>query len=245
MSAPPPPLLQTRGLAKTYRRRTVVDGVSIAVGPKETVGLLGPNGAGKSTCFYMLAGLIKPAAGTIEFEGRDITSLPVDERAKLGICLLPQERSVFTGLSVIDNVKAVLEIRGVRGSELDDRALAHLEEMGLAARAGQAATSLSGGELRRLEIARTLVLQPRVLLLDEPFAAIDPITVSELKEVMGRLCDAGISLVLSDHNVRETLAACHRGYILLEGKVLCAGTPAELAQDKRVRDSYLGQDFVI
>ncbi|MBF2735505.1 MAG: LPS export ABC transporter ATP-binding protein [Betaproteobacteria bacterium AqS2] len=239
------PLLEARGLAKRYRKRLVLEGVDIDVGPKETVGLLGPNGAGKSTSFGILAGLLRPTAGSVFYAGRDITALPVDERARLGVCLLPQERSVFATLSVIDNVKAVLELQNEPAATISDKAYSYLEDMGLGDLALQAATSLSGGELRRLEIARTLVLRPQVLLLDEPFAAIDPITVGELKEVMARLCADGISLVISDHNVRETLAACDRGYILLEGKVLCAGTPDELAADQRVRDSYLGKDFVI
>ena len=238
-------ILESKGIGKSFRGRKVLKDVSIEVKDNETVGLLGPNGAGKTTSFYILAGLIKPNQGKITFNGKDITSLSIDERAKLGICLLPQERSIFTALSVIDNVKAVLEIQGEPRKNINNRALEYLAEMGIEHLAKQASTSLSGGEVRRLEIARTLVMQPKVLLLDEPFAAIDPITVADLQVVLKKLCDSGISIVISDHNVRETLSSCDRGYILLDGKVLCSGTPAELANDERVRTHYLGSDFAL
>lgn len=238
-------VLAGRELCKAVRGRTILDRVSVEVGAGETVGLLGPNGAGKTTSFYILAGLVRPSSGTVLFEGEDITSLPVDRRARLGIGLLPQERSVFRMLSVLDNVKAVLEIRGGNSGDLDGAALGLLAEMGVEHLAGESVGSLSGGELRRVEIARALVLRPKVLMLDEPFAAIDPITVADLQSILRKLRDTGVSLVISDHNVRETLAICDRGYILHDGSVLCGGTPAELAANEQVREHYLGSDFTL
>ena len=237
------PLLVGRQLSKSYRRREVLAGIDIEVGKGETVVLLGPNGAGKSTCFYILAGLIRPGGGTISYAGRDITSLSVSRRAELGLGLLPQERSVFSSLSVLDNLRAVLEIRNPQNEDINERAWELLKEMRIDRLAKQMTFSLSGGELRRLEIARALVLRPQVLLLDEPFAAIDPLTVDDLQEVLAKLRSSGISLVISDHNVRETLASGDRGYILFDGKVLCTGTPAELAANEQVRKHYLGEDF--
>ena len=245
MDANAPALLETRQLAKRYRRRTVLDGVSLVVKAGETVGLLGPNGAGKTTSFCILAGMTKPTAGTVWFDGQDITSLPIDARARLGIGLLPQERSVFSMLSVLDNIKAVLEIRGTPASDITAKAHDLLQEMGVDHLANQRANQLSGGELRRVEIARALVTRPRLLLLDEPFAAIDPITVADLQAVLHKLVATGISLVISDHNVRETLATCDRGYILHDGRVLCGGTPAELTANELVRTHYLGTNFTL
>ena len=238
-----PPLLSGVGLSKRARGRQILSEVTVEVGAGETVGLLGPNGAGKSTCFYILAGLRAATAGRVLFEGEDITALPVDRRAGLGIGFLPQERSLFSALSVLDNVRAVLEIRGGRRDEITERSLSLLHEMGVEHLAGQPASSLSGGEMRRVEIARALALGPRVMLLDEPFAAIDPLTVSDLQGVLTKLRGTGISLLISDHNVRETLATCDRGYILHEGKVLCHGTPEQLAENEQVRTHYLGQGF--
>lgn len=245
MSEGPKPLLAGRNLCKDYRGRRIIDGVSIEVNEGETVGLLGPNGAGKTTSFYILTGLVRPTSGTVSFDGRDITALPVDQRARLGIGFLPQERSLFRMLSVIDNIKAVLEIRDEPAKDIERRALELLSEMGVEHLAHENVASLSGGETRRVEIARALVLRPRVLMLDEPFAAIDPLTVAGLQEMMRKLKDDGISLVISDHNVRETLAICDRGYILHDGSVLCGGTPAELAANEQVRTHYLGSDFTL
>ena len=242
MSAPQP-LLVGRQLAKRYRQRQVLSGVDIEIGRGESVVLLGPNGAGKTTCFYILAGLIRPSGGTISFAGKDITNLSIDQRAALGLGLLPQERSVFSTLSVLDNLRAVLEISNPRNEDINERAWGLLREMRIDKLARQMTSALSGGEIRRLEIARALVLRPQVLLLDEPFAAIDPLTVSDLREVLAKLRRDGISVVISDHNVRETLASGDRGYILLDGEVLCAGTPAELAANELVRKHYLGEDF--
>ena len=242
MSAPEP-LLVGRKLAKRYRARQVLNGVDIEIGAGETVVLLGPNGAGKTTCFSILAGLIQPSSGSISYAGKDITNLSIDERAGLGLGLLPQQRSVFATLSVLDNLRAVLEINNPRQDDINDRAWELLKEMRIDGLARQMTASLSGGEVRRLEIARALVLRPKVLLLDEPFAAIDPLTVSDLQEVLARLRGSGISVVISDHNVRETLATGDRGYILLDGEILCSGTPAELAENELVRKHYLGEDF--
>ena len=238
-------LLVGQGLSKVYRRRCALDAVTVEVGKGETVGLLGPNGAGKTTSFYILAGLVRPTSGTVLFDGKDITALPVDRRARMGIGFLPQERSVFRMLSVLDNVKAVLEIRGEPPRDIEDRALEFLTKMGVVHLAKEKVGSLSGGELRRVEIARALVLKPRVLMLDEPFAAIDPLTVSDLQGMLRKLRDDGISIVISDHNVRETLEICDKGYILHDGRLLCGGTPKELAANAQVRTHYLGADFTL
>lgn len=241
----PVPLLQARHLAKSYRNRQVLQDLSMDVYPGETIGLLGSNGAGKTTCFYILAGLVQPSAGSVIFANEDITHLPIDRRATKGIGFLPQERSVFGLLSVLDNIRAVLEIQGRPAAEIEVEARRQLHEMGIEHLANAPADELSGGELRRVEIARALVLRPRLLLLDEPFAAIDPITVTELQLTLGKLQDSGTSLIISDHYVRETLSICNRGYILHGGRMLCSGTPQEIAANEQVRTHYLGKEFAL
>lgn len=242
MSAPQ--LLQAAGLSKNYGGRHVLQDISLNVFAGETVGLFGSNGAGKTTCFNILAGIVPPSAGTVSFAGEDITRLPINKRADKGIGLLPQDRSVFTALNVMDNIRAVLQIRGEREpKKIDEAALRLLHDMGVEHLADAHATELSGGELRRVEIARALAVKPRLLLLDEPFAAIDPITVNELQRTLRDLCATGISLVLSDHNVRESLAICDRSYIMHTGRLLCSGTPAQVAANDEVRANYLGADF--
>ena len=235
--------LEAVGLHKKYRARLVLRGVALRAAPSEIVGLLGSNGAGKTTCFYILAGLEQPSAGTVSYAGKNITALPIDQRAALGIGFLPQERSAFMALSVLDNLRAVLEIQGKKGNMGTKLARQMLADLHIDHLANQPAARLSGGEMRRLEIARALVLQPKLLLLDEPFAGIDPITVSDLQQVLRQLCDRGIGIVISDHNVRETLSICDRAYILHDGELLCEGKPQELANNTLVRDNYLGRDF--
>ena len=237
------PLLVGSNLCKDYRGRRILDNVSFEISVGEIVGLLGPNGAGKTTSFYVLAGLVRPTEGKIAYDGKDITNLPVDQRAKLGIGFLPQERSVFRMLSVYENVKAVLEIGGENSADMDERSTAILSKMGIEHLAEESVDKLSGGETRRVEISRALALRPKILMLDEPFAAIDPLTVADLQKMLRKLKESGISLVISDHNVRETLAICDRAYILHDGTTLCGGTPAEIATNEKVRTHYLGEDF--
>ncbi len=237
------PVLEAKGLYKKYRSRHVLQDISLIAAPAEIVGLLGSNGAGKTTSFYILAGLATPSAGTVSFGDEDITYLPINQRAKRGIGFLPQENSAFIALSVLDNLRAVLEIQGKKGNVGLKIARQMLDDLHIAHLASQQTGELSGGELRRLEIARALVLQPKLLLLDEPFAGIDPITVTDLQRVMRQLRDRGIGLVISDHNVRETLSICDRAYILHAGKLLCQGKPEELAANELVQNHYLGKDF--
>jgi lipopolysaccharide export system ATP-binding protein len=237
-------LLGAKGLVKRYRRRTVVCDVSFNVSAGEIVGLLGPNGAGKTTSFYMIVGLVKPDGGSIELDGTDITRLPMHARARLGVGYLPQEASVFRKLSVADNIMAILEIRQdlspqARKQELD-RLLAELhighvrDGLGL---------SLSGGERRRTEIARALAANPRFILLDEPFAGVDPIAVLDIQQIVRHLAERGIGVLITDHNVRETLGICNRAYILNEGLVIADGAPAHVLENETVRRVYLGEKF--
>jgi lipopolysaccharide export system ATP-binding protein len=236
-------LLRASGLGKRYKSRQIVDGVDVAVRSGEVVGLLGPNGAGKTTCFYMLVGLVGCDTGRISLDDADITFLPVYRRAQLGLAYLPQEPSIFRKLNVADNVAAVLELRGLRGEELasqlelllDDLNIGHLREV--------AAVSLSGGERRRVEIARALAMQPRFVLLDEPFAGIDPISVIDIQKIVRFLVERGIGVLITDHNVRETLGICDRAYILNAGRVLTAGEPNAIIADPAVRKVYLGEHF--
>jgi lipopolysaccharide export system ATP-binding protein len=237
-------MLEARGLAKRYRARTVVRDFSFRLDPGEVVGLLGPNGAGKTTCFYMVVGLVPADAGTIALEGRDITHLPMHSRARLGVGYLPQEPSVFRSLTVAENVLAILELR----DDLDRRQrLAErdrlLEELQVAHLADSKGVSLSGGERRRVEIARALAARPRFMLLDEPFAGVDPISVHEIQRIVTHLKSRGIGVLITDHNVRETLGIVDRGYILNAGTVLAEGKPQALLEDPRVREVYLGHDF--
>ncbi|MDZ7751277.1 MAG: LPS export ABC transporter ATP-binding protein [Gammaproteobacteria bacterium] len=239
-----PVTLTAHSLRKAYHGRTVVTDVSLDVRQGEVVGLLGPNGAGKSTCFHMLAGLVPADGGGITLGDDDITGADMHRRARLGLGYLPQETSVFRRMTVRDNLLCVLELR----RELDDEARRTLlEELLAEFRLGHLADryglSLSGGERRRVEIARARATVPRFMLLDEPFAGIDPVSISELQAMVRRLSAHRIGVLITDHNVRETLGICHRAYIIGDGRVLCAGTPDEVQADPRVRDAYLGRDF--
>ncbi|PWK81562.1 LPS export ABC transporter ATP-binding protein [Fulvimonas soli] len=237
-------MLSAEGLQKRYRSRQVVRDFGFSIRQGEVVGLLGPNGAGKTTCFYMVVGLIEADGGSIRLDRQDITGLPMHARAKLGIGYLPQEPSVFRRLSVADNILAVLELReGLdpkqRGAELESL----LDELKIAHIADQKGVSLSGGERRRVEIARALAAQPRYMLLDEPFAGVDPISVGEIQRIVRHLKERGIGVLITDHNVRETLGICDRAYILNDGEVLSRGTPAHILADEKVREVYLGREF--
>ncbi|PYG03139.1 MULTISPECIES: LPS export ABC transporter ATP-binding protein [unclassified Thioalkalivibrio] len=236
--------LVARELSKRYGQRTVLDAMDVDLVPGEVVGLLGPNGAGKTTCFYSLVGLIRPNTGRITLGGRDITQAPIHERARAGLGYLPQEASIFRRLSVQDNLQAVLELRpGLDRHERRRIGDALIEEFQLETVRHSPGIALSGGERRRAEIARALAGDPRFICLDEPFAGVDPISVSEIQEVIRHLAERGIGVLISDHNVRETLGICHRAYILSEGHLLSAGTPEELLDDARVREVYLGENF--
>jgi lipopolysaccharide export system ATP-binding protein len=238
------PILQAEGLVKRYRKRTVVDGVSLAVKGGEIVGLLGPNGAGKTTCFYLIVGLLQPDAGRIELDGQEITHLPIHGRARLGLGYLPQEASVFRRLTVIQNLLGVLELRpDLSPSQRELIASELLQEFGLASACEQPAVSLSGGERRRLEIARALALEPRFILLDEPFAGVDPISILELQKIIRRLSEQGIGVLITDHNVRETLKVVNRAYIISHGRVLAQGEPEQVLGHPQVRQVYLGDHF--
>ena len=238
-----PPLLSVDGLAKAYSGRKVVDGVSIHVGAGEIVGLLGPNGAGKTTSFNMTVGLVRPDAGSVRFMGTDITRMPMHRRARLGIGYLTQEPSVFRKLTVEQNLLAILET--CEGSSADRQSrLAHLlDELDLTRLAKSHAYQLSGGEKRRLEITRALVTSPKLLLLDEPFAGIDPIAVYEVQKIVRRLRDRGLGILITDHNVRETLRLVDRAYVIHQGRVLVEGTAEFLVNDPKARDIYLGPEF--
>jgi lipopolysaccharide export system ATP-binding protein len=236
--------LRARDLIKSYRHRHVVRGVNLDVDAGEVVGLLGPNGAGKTTCFYMIVGLVPADQGEIWLEDQDISSKPMHVRARRGLSYLAQEASVFRKLSAQDNLLAVLETR----KDLDrkqriDHCLDLLEELGIAHVADSLAMSLSGGERRRLEIARALAVEPRVMLLDEPFAGVDPIAVGDIKKIVSHLRDRGIGVLITDHNVRETLDICDRAYIINEGGVIAEGAPRVLLDDAQVRSVYLGEHF--
>ncbi|MBI3416331.1 MAG: LPS export ABC transporter ATP-binding protein [Verrucomicrobia bacterium] len=236
-------LLVTDKLAKAYRGRRVVNSVSINVKPGEIVGLLGPNGAGKTTTFNMVVGVVKPDEGTVQFLGREITRLPMHQRARLGIGYLTQEPSVFRKLTVEQNILAILETCKMDGSERALRLKYLLDELDLAPLAKSMAYMLSGGEKRRLEITRALVTSPKLLLLDEPFSGIDPIAVYEVQKIMRRLKERGLGILITDHNVRETLKLIDRGYIIHKGEVLVEGTAEFLANDPKAREIYLGPEF--
>jgi lipopolysaccharide export system ATP-binding protein len=232
-----------KDLAKTYGKRSVVDGVDLTFTGGEVVGLLGPNGAGKTTTFYMVVGLVPTTRGSIALNGRDMTRLKMHERARLGIGYLPQEPSVFRKLTVEENILAILEAIHVPRRERKSRVEEHIEELSLQTVAKQKAYTLSGGERRRLEIARALVTKPHFLLMDEPFAAIDPISVSEVQKIILQLKKRGIGVVVTDHNVRETLRIVDRAYLIHKGRVLSEGTGEFLIQDENARKFYLGEDF--
>jgi lipopolysaccharide export system ATP-binding protein len=237
-------VLQTSGLHKSYRKRDVVRGVTMQVEPGKVVGLLGPNGAGKTTCFYMIVGLIPVSQGQIMVDDVDITHMPVNLRSDLGVSYLPQEASVFRKLSVRDNVLAILELRkDLNRDERLDLLQALLEELGVAHLSDQFGYSLSGGERRRVEIARALASKPRFILLDEPFAGVDPISVGEIQRIVEHLTRRGIGVLITDHNVRETLGICDHAYILNDGTILAEGTPATILDNEDVRNVYLGREF--
>jgi lipopolysaccharide export system ATP-binding protein len=236
-------LLQAEGLAKSYRGRRVVDGVSFHVAPGEVVGLLGPNGAGKTTSFNMVVGLVVPDGGRVLLGDENLTKLPMHRRARLGVGYLPQEASIFRKLTVRENFVGVLEALGVGRAERNRRADALLAEYRLEKVADSLGEQLSGGERRRAEVARSLLSNPKFILFDEPFAGVDPIAVGELQRLIGSLRDRGIGVLITDHNVREALGICGRAYILSSGRILEAGTPAEIAASPKARAVYLGEKF--
>jgi lipopolysaccharide export system ATP-binding protein len=236
--------LSVARLEKRYQSRTVVHDVSLDVASGEVVGLLGPNGAGKTTCFYMIVGLVAADGGNIELDGRELSRMPIHSRARLGLSYLPQEASIFRKLTVAQNVRAILELQ----NELDNDAIANrldalLEDLSIAHLADAPALSLSGGERRRVEIARALATRPRFILLDEPFAGVDPIAVLDIQKIIGFLKERGIGVLITDHNVRETLGICDRAYIINEGRVLASGAPGEIVYNEAVRKVYLGEHF--
>ncbi|MBL8443245.1 MAG: LPS export ABC transporter ATP-binding protein [Zoogloeaceae bacterium] len=236
-------LLKVKGLRKSYKLRTVVHDVGFEVGSGEVVGLLGPNGAGKTTCFYMIVGLVRADDGEITLDDQRLTHLPIHARARLGLSYLPQEMSVFRKLSVADNIKAVLELQGLDKDEIATRLEQLLEELGIAHLRDNTSISLSGGERRRCEIARALANSPRLILLDEPFAGVDPIAVLDIQKIIRFLKERGIGVLITDHNVRETLGICDRAYIISEGSVLASGHPDEIVGNEQVRQVYLGEHF--
>jgi lipopolysaccharide export system ATP-binding protein len=236
--------LRAVDLSKQYRSRTVVDQVSMEVNGGEVVGLLGPNGAGKTTCFYMIVGLIPCQHGKIELDDDDITRFPMHARARAGVGYLPQEPSVFRKLSVADNIMAVLQTRtGLSRAEREQQLDSLLHELHIGHLRDHVGISLSGGERRRVEIGRALAMQPRFILLDEPFAGVDPISVIDIQRIVEHLCERGIGVLVTDHNVRETLGICARAYILNEGRVIAAGEPDEIMNNQHVREVYLGHHF--
>ncbi len=236
-------LLKADNLIKKYKSRTVVKGVSVEVRQGEIVGLLGPNGAGKTTTFYMIVGLIKPNEGHIYLDDQDITKLPMYKRSQMGIGYLAQEASVFRQLSIEDNIKAVLEMTKLTKAEQKAKLESLLEEFGLVEKRTYMGSQLSGGERRRTEIARALAVDPKFILLDEPFAGVDPIAVEDIQQVVRKLKEKNIGILITDHNVHETLTITDRAYLLFEGGILKAGTAEELSQDEQVRRVYLGQNF--
>ena len=236
-------VLSAENLRKRYKSRTVVQDVSLEVSSGQVVGLLGPNGAGKTTCFYMMVGLVAADAGRIHLDGRDLTHLPIHRRARLGISYLPQENSVFRGLTVEENVKAVLELQNLAPAEIAERLSELLADLNIGHLRKHPALALSGGERRRLEIARALATRPAFILLDEPFAGVDPITVLDIQRIIRFLKERSIGVLITDHNVRETLGICDRAYIISEGTVLAEGTPSEIVENADVRKVYLGEHF--
>ncbi len=236
-------LLETKGLVKTYGGRRVVDGLSITVGRSEIVGILGPNGAGKTTSFYMIVGIIAPDLGQIFFDQVDITKKPIHDRCRLGMGYLAQENSIFRKLTVRENIMSILETLDISPRERRRRLNALLEELNIAHLAKSKAYTLSGGERRRLEITRALVTNPSFLLLDEPFSGIDPIVVAEAQEIIKDLKNRGIGILLTDHNVRETLSITDRAYLVAEGNVLISGTTKDLINDPKAKQIYLGEKF--
>jgi lipopolysaccharide export system ATP-binding protein len=236
-------LLETRGLVKEYRARRVVNGVNITVRPGEIVGLLGPNGAGKTTTFYMITGLIRPTQGQVFFKGKEVTKLPMYKRARLGLGYLSQEPSIFRSLTVAENVMAVLETLPLSRKERQRRLAYLLEELKISYLARQKAFTLSGGERRRLEITRALVTNPSLILLDEPFSGVDPLAVADVQQIIRELKARGLGILITDHNVRETLSVTDRAYVVYAGEVLCEGSREFLVNDPTAREKYLGREF--
>ena len=235
--------LEAAGLQKSYGVRKVVKDVRLAVDSGEVVGLLGPNGAGKTTCFYMIVGLVAADGGEIALDGEDLSRLAIHKRARRGLSYLPQEASIFRKLTVSQNVRAILELQDLDADALSNRLDALLEDLSISHLADAPALSLSGGERRRVEIARALATRPRFILLDEPFAGVDPIAVLDIQKIIGFLKERGIGVLITDHNVRETLGICDRAYIINEGAVLASGHPEEIVYNDSVRRVYLGENF--
>lgn len=237
--------LEARGLIKIYNKRKVVNKIDLAISPGEVVGLLGPNGAGKTTTFYMIVGLVKPDGGEIFLDGEDISRFPMYKRARRGLNYLPQEPSVFRKLTVEENILAILETLDISANERQERLTELLGELDLSALAKNYAYSLSGGERRRVEITRALVTSPKYILLDEPFAGIDPLAVADIQKIIEKLKNKGIGIIISDHNVRETLYCCDRAYIVNEGMILTHGEPGVIAQSELAKKIYFGEDFCL
>lgn len=235
--------LKAVNLKKRYKSRTVVQDVSLSVSSGEVVGLLGPNGAGKTTCFYMMVGLVPLDGGSISLDDVDLSLMPMHLRARLGLSYLPQEASIFKRLSVADNIRAVLELKNYTRDEMQQHLDDLLHDLHISHIRANPAISLSGGERRRVEIARALATQPRFILLDEPFAGVDPIAVLDIQKIIGFLKERGIGVLITDHNVRETLGICDHAYIISEGKVLASGNPDEIIYNESVRKVYLGEHF--
>jgi lipopolysaccharide export system ATP-binding protein len=236
-------LLKTKGLFKSYSKRNVVNNLSLYVTTGEIVGLLGPNGAGKTTTFYMMVGLIKPDQGEIFLDNTDITGLPMYRRALMGISYLPQEPSIFRKLTVAENLRAVLEIKELKNEEIDVEVERLLKEFNLTELAKKNAYKLSGGERRKTEIARAIAIQPQFILFDEPFAGIDPIAIIELKKMLTYLKNKGLGILITDHNVRDTLSITDRAYIINNGEILQEGEPGKIVEDERVKEAFLGEGF--
>lgn len=232
-----------QGLKKTYGKRTVVHDVSFEVNSGEVVGLLGPNGAGKTTCFYMVVGLVAADAGSVRMDDRELTHLAIHQRARMGLSYLPQEPSIFRKMTVEENVRAILELKPYTEVEREEHLDNLLEDLHIAHLRDAAAVSLSGGERRRVEIARALAINPRFILLDEPFAGVDPIAVLDIQKLVHFLVQRDIGVLITDHNVRETLGICDRAYIINEGRVLTSGVPETIIQDENARKVYLGENF--
>ncbi len=244
-TAPVDGALVGTGLVKSYQGHRVVDQADVEVHRGEVVGLLGPNGAGKTTTFYMMTGLVRPDAGRVTIDGEDVTRLPMYLHARRGIGYLPQEASIFRGLTVRENVMAILEMTELSRADREARLEELLEDLGIVRLAGQRAFTLSGGERRRVEICRALVTKPSFLLLDEPFAGIDPIAVGDIQQIVKGLCSKGLGILITDHNVRETLHITNRAYILFKGRILISGTASELAENPQARAIYLGERFTL
>jgi len=239
------PLLEAREIVKQYRNRRVVDGVSLQVQNGSVVGLLGPNGAGKTTSFYMIAGFVRPQSGRVLLDGDDITGLPIHKRAQKGISYLAQEPSVFKKLTVEENIRIVLEPLGLPRDEIEYRINSLMEDMKIQTLAANKANTLSGGERRRVEIMRALAIKPRFILLDEPFAGIDPLSVADLQQIIKGLKNKGLGVLISDHNVRETLSVCDHAYIISNGRILTSGNAEEIVKNEEARKIYLGEHFTI